>query len=143
MAKRESSDDDDERTRVIVRSERKEHALLSCPNNGGGGCGGGVLLNHRRKPSDRERRVEEEGEEEEREEKTNESENFNSILHLLDMEYIELNSSCADSEASRRLAAKSEGEEALSSEGCGSIVGMGESLSAAGRLFPLSRTFSA
>ena len=58
------------------------------------------------------------------------------------MEYIELNSSCADSEASLRLDAKSEGDE-LSSEGCGSRVGMGESLSAAGRLFPLSRTFSA
>ena len=67
---------------------------------------------------------------------------MNSI-HLLDMEYIELNSSCADSEASLRLDAKSEGDEALSSEGCGSRVGMGESLSAAGRLFPLSRTFSA
>ena len=59
------------------------------------------------------------------------------------MEYIELNSSCADSEASLRLDAKSEGDDELSSEGCGSRVGMGESLSAAGRLFPLSRTFSA
>ena len=64
------------------------------------------------------------------------------------MEYIELNSSCADSEASLRLEAKSEGDEALSSEGCGSSVGIGESLSTtagsgSGRFFPLSRTFSA
>ena len=63
------------------------------------------------------------------------------------MEYMELNSSCADSEASLRLEAKSEGDEALSSEGCGSSVGIGESLSTAGsgsaRFFPLSRTFSA
>ena len=62
------------------------------------------------------------------------------------MEYMELNSSCADSEASLRLEAKSEGDEALSSEGCGSRVGIGESLSTGsgnGRFFPLSRTFSA
>ena len=59
------------------------------------------------------------------------------------MEYIELNSSCADSEASLRLEAKSEGDEELSSEGCGNKVGMGESLSAVGRFLPLSRTFSA
>ena len=63
------------------------------------------------------------------------------------MEYIELYSSCADSEASLSPEAKSEGDEPLSSDGCGSSVGIGESLSAAaaagGRRFPESRTFSA